>query len=133
MSKDNLLSYFALPDAIYSSLLRHCTPLLTPILSRLGSVALERLQAIVSKQKADNPEGKSSPARPDYYTILRDNHLDDEVLERFWDELHSVPAWVDWEQIERAQKFFGRYAVANSAAFALQGFVRENSVSSPIS
>jgi hypothetical protein len=28
---------------------------------------------------------------------------EDEVLTKFWNEVHTVPDWVDWDQIKRAQ------------------------------
>lgn len=94
----------------------------------LGSAALEKLQAIIGRKNIEINGGANCPFKPELYAILKEHHKEDEVLEQFWAELHSVPVWVDWEQIERAQKFFGRYALANSTAFALQGFIRENSV-----
>lgn len=96
----------------------------------LGSNVLEELQAIVAEAKVELLAEAPSPAKPDLYTVLKDHHEDDGILEEFWNELHSVPDFVDWKQIERAQRFFARYAVANSTAFALQGFIRENSVGS---
>lgn len=94
----------------------------------LGSAALEKLQAIVARKKVETKGGPNCPFKPELYTVLKEHYHEAEVLQKFWDELHSVPDWVDWEQIERAQKFFARYALANSTAFALQGFIRENSV-----
>jgi hypothetical protein len=94
----------------------------------LGSTALEKLQAIIARTKTDTKREANCPFRPELYTIFKKHHHEDEVLQQFWDEVHSVPEWVDWEQIERGQKFFARYALANSTAFALQGFIRENSV-----
>ncbi|KAL2868165.1 oxygenase MpaB family protein [Aspergillus lucknowensis] len=85
----------------------------------LGAAALERIQAI--RQESQN---KST----DVYEILRDNHENDPVLTRFWDEVHTVPSWVDWDQIARGQQFFYRYAVASVVGFALQGFMAENAV-----
>lgn len=93
----------------------------------LGAAALEKLQEI----SAQNPLAKDAQgARPrlDLYALLRDNHEKDQVLCKFWDELHTVPDWVDWDQIARGQKFLYRYAAANFTGFALQGFVGENSV-----
>jgi hypothetical protein len=90
----------------------------------LGSVALERLQAI-AREKGETPN-----KRIDYYEILRENHSKDEVLGRFWKEVQNVPEWVDWEQIERGQRFFYRYLPGNVIGFGLQGFLGENSVQS---
>jgi hypothetical protein len=98
---------------------------------KLGSNALEKLQVIAAGTKTEHVKYGHLSSKPDMYAVLRDHHDEDEALKEFWDELHYVPEWVDWKQIERAQKFFARYAVANSTAFALQGFIRENSVSLP--
>jgi hypothetical protein len=88
----------------------------------LGSAALERLQAIVREK------GATSHKRINYYNILRDNHANDEILGRFWEEVRTVPEWVDWEQIERGQRFLYRYLPGNLVGFGLQGFLGENSV-----
>lgn len=91
----------------------------------LGANALGKLQEI-SSQTAGS---KNCPVpKLDLYAVLRENHNSDPVLSDFWDQLHTVPEWVDWEQLERGQKVFYRYAVANLTGFALQGFVGENSV-----
>jgi len=93
----------------------------------LGAAALGKLHEI-SAQNAGEKHGQGPRPRLDLYTVLCDNHQTDPVLSQFWDELHTVPDWVDWEQIRRGQEFFYRYAVANLTGFALQGFVGENSV-----
>jgi hypothetical protein len=85
----------------------------------LGAAALERIQAI--RQES---ETKSA----DVYEILREHHTTDPILAKFWDEVHTVPDWVDWNQLTRGQTFFYRYAIANIVGFALQGFMAENSV-----
>ena len=94
----------------------------------LGAAALEKLQEI-SAQNRERNDTKGSRSRLDLYAVLRDNHESDEVLQRFWSEVHTVPDWVDWAQLARGQKVFYRYAAANLTGFALQGFVGENSVS----
>ncbi|KAL9037253.1 MAG: hypothetical protein Q9214_005781 [Letrouitia sp. 1 TL-2023] len=93
----------------------------------LGAAALEKLQEI-SAQNSLAKDAQGARPRLDLYAVLRDNHEKDQVLCKFWDELHTVPDWVDWEQIARGQKFLYRYAAANFTGFALQGFVGENSV-----
>ena len=88
----------------------------------LGSNAVRKLQRIFkSKKEKHVGEGQESF---DMYALLRDNFVDDETLTSLWKEAHHVPDWVDWEQIERGQKFFYRYALANVTGFALQGFVK---------
>lgn len=95
----------------------------------LGSEVVEKLQAI-SKQKQQ--EDGTSRARTDLYALLQDNYENDETLKKFWDEVHTVPEWVDWAQLERGQRFFYRYAPANLMGFALQGFMGENSAASGV-
>ncbi|KAL8783971.1 MAG: hypothetical protein Q9195_009226 [Heterodermia aff. obscurata] len=99
---------------------------------QLGSRALERLQKLRDAQVKD-PDSSDATApnrsRKDLYTILKDNHEDDDVLAQFWKETHDVPEWVDWAQLARGQEFFHRYIGANLTGFALQGFIGENSAS----
>ncbi|OQD74996.1 hypothetical protein PENANT_c162G08715, partial [Penicillium antarcticum] len=61
--------------------------------------------------------------RRDLYGMLKVNHENDETLRGFWEEIHTVPEWVDWVQIERGQKFLYRYLAPNLAGLALQGFL----------
>lgn len=72
-----------------------------------------------SKAKADK---EPQPSR-DTYALLRDNAGRDPKLQRLWDEVHAVPAWVDWAQIRRGQDVFYRYAPAVVAGFAFQGLL----------
>lgn len=95
----------------------------------LGSKVVDKLQEI-SKRK--DQEAGTRRARTDLYALLEENHENDETLEEFWNEVHTVPEWVDWDQLERGQKFFYRYAPANLMGFALQGFMGENSASSGV-
>ncbi|GKZ28604.1 hypothetical protein AbraIFM66950_010286 [Aspergillus brasiliensis] len=89
--------------------------------------ALERLQAIrATLMEESKVKGTSAPPT-DLYVLLRDHRGDDDVLAKFWTEVNTVPEWVDWEQLQRGQQFFYRYAIANIVGFALQGFVAENS------
>lgn len=89
----------------------------------VGEKALIQLQAIAkAKGFSDDPR-----KRPDLYQLLAENHASHDDLRDFWTQLNTVPDWVDWEQLERGQRFFYRYAAANLMGFALQGFVGENS------
>jgi len=90
----------------------------------LGSKALDRLDEISpppplpsrSKENGEpgpgppEPEGAAEAPRRDLYQILRDNADKDDVLGQLWAEVTTVPDWVDWEQIERGQEVFYRYA-----------------------
>jgi hypothetical protein len=92
----------------------------------LGAGALVKLQAIAESMK--NP-AIENPQKPDFYAILRDNHKNYEVLSKFWTQINHVPEWVDWKQLERGQKTWARYALANTVTFAFQAFIRESAVS----
>ena len=93
----------------------------------LGAAALQKLQEF-SIEDLRKEEKAKNRGKVDLYALLRDRYQTDGVLSKFWHELHTVPAWVDWEQIGRGQDFFYRHAVANITGLALQGFVGEISV-----
>ncbi|KAJ8126075.1 hypothetical protein O1611_g7564 [Lasiodiplodia mahajangana] len=94
----------------------------------VAAKALKQLQVIAkAKGLSDDPR-----KRPDLYQLLAENHASHGDLGDFWAQLHTVPDWVDWEQLERGQRFFYRYAAANLMGFALQGFVGENSAASGV-
>lgn len=90
----------------------------------VGSAVLERLLAL---KEGTATRGDCSQSA-DLYTILAVNHASDELLKAFWQEITHVPSWVDWRQIERGQRVFHRYVLANIVGFALQGFIGENVV-----
>ncbi|KAE8381455.1 hypothetical protein BDV26DRAFT_255648 [Aspergillus bertholletiae] len=115
-----------------SHLSRKKTEPLRQLFDSLGSAALERLQSIQSSLLDDSRIRGTSPPSNDLYTILQNHHREDEVLTQFWNETHTVPDWVNWEQLERGQRFLYRYIIANTVGFALQGFVAENSAASGV-
>ena len=102
----------------------------------LGAEAVKRIQAIsrdnkdAAQSEAEAPAPyEKKPPHMDMYQIFKENHAQDEVLTRLYDEVHTVPEWVDWDQLQRGQRFFYRYALANIMGFALQGFMGENAAS----
>lgn len=104
----------------------------------VGSDALDALDALFpppppragwySKTKEQDPQTDR-----DTYALLRDNRHRDERLQELWDEVNTVPDWVDWEQIGRGQEVFYRYAPAVIAGFAFQGLLATTVCSSLIS
>ena len=88
----------------------------------LGSATLGRLLTL----KQGTAGHQDNPQSADLYTILAANHATDKTLDAFWQEITTVPPWVDWQQIERGQEVFHRYVLANIVGFALQGFIGEN-------
>ncbi|KAM5342248.1 hypothetical protein ACJ41O_013214 [Fusarium nematophilum] len=111
---------------------RHMSPeQLAPLkhkFDEVGSDALSALDAMFpppppragwyTKTKKEDPQ----PDR-DTYALLRDHRAKDPRLGALWDEVNSVPDWVDWEQIKRGQDVFYRYAPAAVAGFAFQGLL----------
>lgn len=92
----------------------------------LGEQALERLNAISPPPRSALPRNsnkyaentKTSPDRApvhsvspkrDLYTLLKEHADQDETLGALWEEVNTVPAWVDWTQIARGQEIFYRY------------------------
>ena len=70
--------------------------------------------------------GEKKEGKRDLYVLLRDNHENDEKLKELWDEVTSVPEWVDWDQIERGQEIFYRYggpALTAVRLFPLLSFI----------
>jgi hypothetical protein len=87
----------------------------------LGSECLERLdnfqtdtsQLKVLDKKAPNgtsPEPSTTSHRRDLYALLQHHADEDDKLQKLWLQVNTVPDWVDWEQLERGQDVFYRYA-----------------------
>ncbi|KAI1344066.1 hypothetical protein F5Y15DRAFT_426588 [Xylariaceae sp. FL0016] len=57
---------------------------------------------------AIKPDGEKKPRR-DLYTLMQEHASTDEKIGKLWDEINTIPEWVDWAQIERGQKIFFRY------------------------
>jgi len=111
----------------------------------LGGEALERLDAISQAPQSLLPRttsagfeersrgkcGKNSPGKEDSFTapkrdlyiILRDNAQDDPVLGQLWTEAHTVPSWVNWDQVARGQDVFYRYGGPVLTGLAFQSLL----------
>ncbi|KAF3025683.1 hypothetical protein E8E14_013950 [Neopestalotiopsis sp. 37M] len=57
-------------------------------------------------QEAVEVEGKK---HRDLFSLVKEHAKTDKRVGRLWDEVNTVPAWVDWEQIDKGQKVFWRY------------------------
>jgi hypothetical protein len=84
----------------------------------LAGECLDRLDEISPPQSTELPRnrGKLPPMgqqkqvpKRDLYALLRDHAPHDEMLGRLWNEVNTVPDWVDWDQIARGQDVFYRY------------------------
>ncbi|CAI6332730.1 unnamed protein product [Periconia digitata] len=98
----------------------------------LGHAAVKKIQEIHQREQETRKRRGQEPAKLDMYTTLKTNQQHDETLQKLWEEVNTVPEWVDWQQLERGQHFFYRYALGNIIGFAFQGFVGENSGSTSV-
>lgn len=106
----------------------------------LGEQALLRLDEISPPERSTLPRRSSqhagvsetTGAKPksgcpsqgrDLFTILKENHENDETLGKLWDEIHTVPEWVDWNQIARGQDVFYRYGGAAITGLTFQSLL----------
>ncbi|OCK80854.1 hypothetical protein K432DRAFT_434520 [Lepidopterella palustris CBS 459.81] len=93
----------------YDILAEECLTLLNEI-SPPESAALPRSNN-PSTPTEEGTEKKKLPPTPrrDLFALLRDHHGEDPKLNQLWEEVNTVPEWVDWAQIERGQDVFYRY------------------------
>ncbi|KAG0646081.1 hypothetical protein D0Z07_8255 [Hyphodiscus hymeniophilus] len=97
----------------------------------VGEEALNRLDIISPPLSAELPRnqnrgpsqiGVTKPKR-DLYALLKEHHAEDEKLGELWNEVNTVPEWVDWEQISRGQEVFYRYGGVALTALAFQSLL----------
>ena len=62
-------------------------------------------------------------AKRDLFLHLKDNHEKHEKLLELWNQVNTVPEWVDWEQISRGQEVFYRYGGATLTGLAYQSLL----------
>ncbi|KAL1884392.1 hypothetical protein VTK73DRAFT_86 [Phialemonium thermophilum] len=95
----------------------------------LATECLDRLDRFSSKQQrptkgpADGHSKSPDSARRCLYEILQDHVADDDILKQLWTRVTTVPEWVDWEQIERGQQVFYRYAGPIVVALTFQSLL----------
>ncbi|CAO2651261.1 Nn.00g095580.m01.CDS01 [Neocucurbitaria sp. VM-36] len=94
----------------------------------LAEECLDRLNAISPPHKGALPRSQEHGTTPssvtgteeekkeslpvprrDLYALLEQHQASDPKLAQLWKEVHTIPDWVDWEQIERGQNVFYRY------------------------
>lgn len=73
----------------------------------LGEDVLLRVKDLQMKKAAENGEavGTGALRKVDLYESLKSIALskEDTVVTKFWEHVHTVPKWVDWDQIKRGQ------------------------------
>lgn len=79
---------------------------------KLATDALDRLDEISppTSKSWRCPHGAGDGQR-DLHVLLQKYADSDEVLGQLWEEVSTVPEWVDWEQIERGQRVVYQYSV----------------------
>jgi hypothetical protein len=57
-------------------------------------------------------EKDAAPPKRDLYALIRDHRHEkgNEKLLGLWNEVNTIPEWVNWDQIARGQEVFYRYA-----------------------
>ncbi|KAF1917062.1 hypothetical protein BDU57DRAFT_517531 [Ampelomyces quisqualis] len=64
--------------------------------------------SMVLGNKEERREVPPVPQR-DLYALLENHHSSEPKLDELWQQVNTVPKWVDWDQIERGQDVFYRY------------------------
>jgi hypothetical protein len=82
----------------------------------LGAATVNIIQKIHQrKQEAQKQRGEQIE-RLDMFATLKANRHHNETLEEFWTQVNTVPDWVNWEQLERGQRFFATHWEASLAS-----------------
>lgn len=103
----------------------------------LGEECLDVLNGLVPQQSTSDHDTSTESvpsqdvkektpalkAKRDLYLLLRDNADKHEKLQQLWDEVNTVPDWVDWDQIARGQEIFYRYGGATLTGLAYQSLL----------
>lgn len=71
------------------------------------------------KEKTDSVP----PPQRDLYALLREHHAAHPKLDEMWEEINTIPPWVDWAQIERGQDVFYRYGGPAITGLAYQSLL----------
>ena len=71
----------------------------------LSDECVQRLHKIPTDCDPDKPFKK------DLYALLKSHADEDPKLGELWNQVNTVPEWVDWDQIQRGQDVFFRYGL----------------------
>ncbi|KAF2017143.1 hypothetical protein BU24DRAFT_388121 [Aaosphaeria arxii CBS 175.79] len=99
----------------YDVLAEECLDRLNAISPPANKGSLPRSNSSQQNQAPDttvNGEKSKEPLlvpQRDLYALLVEHHESDPKLQELWDEVNTIPEWVDWEQLERGQDVFYRY------------------------
>ncbi|KAI8965042.1 hypothetical protein F5Y11DRAFT_314468 [Daldinia sp. FL1419] len=76
----------------------------TDVVQRLNEISSSSYKTNSSR----NSEGEKK-VQQNLYELLQEYASTDDKVGGLWNEINTIPRWVDWEQIERGQKVFYRY------------------------
>lgn len=79
---------------------------------KLAQNCIERLNQISPPQRKDAGDNTAKSPKRDLLALVERHTDDDPKLKELWTQIHTVPEWVDWEQIKRGQEVFFRYGLA---------------------
>lgn len=79
------------------------------VLDRLNEISPPPTNHHIPRNEQLKDTSPDKPPKRDLYAILQSNYSSDETLQQFWNEVNTVPDWVDWDQIARGQDVFYRY------------------------
>ncbi|KAF2273268.1 uncharacterized protein EI97DRAFT_159756 [Westerdykella ornata] len=108
----------------------------------LAEECLDRLNAISPPENGQLPRSNSQQVPPhtiegtrreesdrlplpqrDLYALLKGHHTSDPKLSQLWEEINTIPPWLDWAQIERGQDVFYRYGGPALTGLAYQSLL----------
>lgn len=79
---------------------------------KLAQDCIERLNEISPPQRKNASDNEAKSSKRDLLALVERHADDDPKLKELWSQIHTVPEWVDWEQIKRGQEVFFRYGLA---------------------
>jgi hypothetical protein len=96
--------------------------------------ALARLQALQTDARAESkakgpvdgpipPECPMSESSTDLFTLLKTHQAQDAILGKLWNQVSTVPDWVDWDQLARGQNLLYRYGFAALTGLAFESLL----------
>ncbi|KAH8888359.1 hypothetical protein GQ53DRAFT_783842 [Thozetella sp. PMI_491] len=92
----------------------------------LADECLDSLDKIASSHPAQAKADGAPPAKHhhrDFYELLVQHKDSDPKLQELWQEVNTVPDWVDWDQIDRGQQMFYRYAAPSVISLTFQSLL----------
>lgn len=98
-------------DELASEALDRLDVLSPPTPSRPQSHPQSQPQTQPQDQAQSQSQGQDCPfsGQRDLYDLLQKHAGDDPVVGRLWDEVSTVPDWVDWDQLARGQEVVRQY------------------------